>query len=226
MLSLSQLQIEYSNRIESILIGEMSSCKTLVIAFHGYAESAKHMRERLSYLDRHPHMVCLCLEAPHPIYLPNGKVGSSWLCRYRRGEALVNNLNYLESVIAHLARLGQCERLVWLGYSQGAQMAMRAAEVFGGHHLIAIAGELPPELLDSSHEDAISFSSTHRAGSNAMKVALMGGKKDMALKDGVFERAKAWYASKGHLVEEVRWNGGHGWNEGMDQAVQEQLLVD
>jgi predicted esterase len=103
-------------------------------------------------------------------------------------------------------------------------MAMRAAEVFGGDHLIAIGGEVPPELLESNHEDGAFFTTARRQGPDVMKVALMGGRKDMALKDGVFDRAKAWYTSKGHLVEEVRWNGGHSWNEGMDQAVQAQLL--
>lgn len=223
-MSLSQFQIEYSNRIEAILIGEVTSCRTLVVALHGYAESAKHMRERLSYLEKHPSMACLCLEAPYPIYLPNQKVGSSWLCRYRRRESLGNNLNYLESAMDQLTSLGHWERLIWLGYSQGAQMAMRAAEVFGGDHLIAIGGEVPPELLESNHEDGAFFTTARRQGPDVMKVALMGGRKDMALKDGVFDRAKAWYTSKGHLVEEVRWNGGHSWNEGMDQAVQAQLL--
>src|SRR5262245_61664548 len=78
----------------------------------------------------------------------NNAIVASWMTREDRELAIADNLAYVTSVVAAV-RASQpiSERLVYVGFSQGAAMAYRAA-AFGppASGVIVLAGDVPPDV--------------------------------------------------------------------------------
>jgi predicted esterase len=116
----------------------------LLVGFHGYAENAEiHLAE----LDRLPGIESwsvLAVQALHPFYTRSGQVVASWMTSLDREEAIADNVGWVERV---LDSIPEPETLVYLGFSQGAAMAARAAargrQATG---LILLGGDIPPEV--------------------------------------------------------------------------------
>jgi predicted esterase len=210
-----RFNIETRIQNEALLAGDCDSAQIerMVILLHGYGESAQIM------MDRFPDLQCLngtavaSLEALHPIYLPTGKTGSSWMTSYQRDASIQNNLAYLESAIATLKAKRSWKQLILIGYSQGAQMAMRTAHFIDADQLVAIGSEAPPELKNQP-----------KFSSKCFKVSLMRGKKDMAYPAHKFQEDIQWYQNAGHTVRTGEWPGGHVWSEQSSARVTEQVL--
>jgi predicted esterase len=121
----------------------------LLVGFHGYGENAERHLEELRRLPGAPRWVLCAVQALHPFYNRSGEVIASWMTRLQREWAILDNVRYVADVIADLKReLSVSERLVYLGFSQGAAMAYRAA-AGSGHAcqgVIVLGGDLPPEL--------------------------------------------------------------------------------
>ena len=202
---------------EALLAGDLESphVERMVILLHGYGESAQIMMSRFPDLQCLKGTVVASLEALHPIYLPTGKTGSSWMTSYRREATILNNLAYLKSAIATLKAQRTWDRLIFVGYSQGAQMAMRTAHFIEADHLIAIGSEIPPELKQIPKKKPMFF-----------RVSLMRGKKDMAYSAQTFKADIQWYEAAGHSVETEEWAGGHAWTEKSSTCVTEHVLMD
>ena len=100
--------------------------------------------------------VLCAVQALHPFYNRAGEVIASWMTREQREHAIQDNLGYVAGVVAEVKReLPVSERLAYLGFSQGAAMAYRAA-AGSGHAcqgVVVLGGDLPPELAprDLSH---------------------------------------------------------------------------
>ncbi|MFW5845656.1 MAG: alpha/beta hydrolase, partial [Planctomycetota bacterium] len=120
----------------------------LLIGFHGYGENAAIMLPRLR-LPVDLRMASVAVQALHPFYRSADKVGHSWMTSEERTRHIEDNLGYCERVLDELRARMHWERVAWCGFSQGAPMAVRAAQRYGGHALILNGGELPPgEAID------------------------------------------------------------------------------
>lgn len=123
----------------------------LVVGFHGYGENAEKSLEELRRLPGASRWVLCAVQALHPFYNRTGEVIASWMTRQQRERAIVDNIRYVSSVVTEVKReLPISERLVYLGFSQGAAMAYRAA-AGSGHPcqgVIVLGGDVPPEMAE------------------------------------------------------------------------------
>ena len=125
----------------------------LLVGFHGYGENAEKHLEELRRLPGASRWALCAVQALHPFYNRSGDVIACWMTRLQREQAILDNVRYVASVVAELKReLPVADQLVYLGFSQGAAMAYRAA-AGSGHPcqgVIVLGGDVPPEL--ESHD--------------------------------------------------------------------------
>ncbi len=125
----------------------------LLVGFHGYGENAERHLEELRRLPGASRWVLCAVQALHPFYNRSGDVIASWMTRLQREQTILDNVRYVASVVAELRReLPVSDQLVYLGFSQGAAMAYRAA-AGSGHTcqgVVVLGGDVPPEL--ESHD--------------------------------------------------------------------------
>lgn len=121
----------------------------LLVGFHGYGENAERHLEELRRLPGASRWVLCAVQALHPFYNRTGDVIASWMTRLQREKAVLDNIRYVANVVAEVRRdLPVSGRLVYLGFSQGAAMAYRAA-AGSGHAcmgVVVLGGDVPPEL--------------------------------------------------------------------------------
>ncbi|HEX9943575.1 MAG TPA: phospholipase [Thermoanaerobaculia bacterium] len=121
----------------------------LLVGFHGYGENAERHLDELRRLPGASRWALCAVQALHPFYNRSGEVIASWMTRLQRERAILDNTRYVASVVAEVrCELPVSERLVYLGFSQGAAMAYRVA-AGSGHPcqgVIVLGGDLPPEL--------------------------------------------------------------------------------
>jgi predicted esterase len=121
----------------------------LLVGFHGYGENAERHLEELRRLPGAGRWALCAVQALHPFYNRSGDVIASWMTRLQRERAIADNVRYVADVVAELKReLPVSDQLVYLGFSQGAAMAYRAA-AGSGHPcqgIIVLGGDVPPEL--------------------------------------------------------------------------------
>ena len=117
----------------------------LLVGFHGYAENAGlHMAE-LQRIPGAEEWSLAAIQALHPFYSRNQGIAASWMTVQDRELHIADNLDYVRRVIDSLPRP---ERLAFLGFSQGAAMAWRAAADFAGrcNGVISLGGDVPPDV--------------------------------------------------------------------------------
>jgi predicted esterase len=130
--------------------------RCLLVGCHGYGENADiHMGE-LRKIPASSRWTRCATQALHPFYNKSGSVIACWMTRQDREHAIDDNIRWVSDVVASMRdEIGGLDRLVYLGFSQGAAMAYRAAA--SGHHpcqgVIVLGGDVPPELeaMDLSH---------------------------------------------------------------------------
>lgn len=121
----------------------------LLVGFHGYGENAERHLQELRRIPGASRFVLCAIQALHPFYNKTGEVIACWMTRLDREQAIQDNVRYVASVVARIKQdLPVSERLVYLGFSQGAAMAYRAAAAAGHpcQGLIVLGGDVPPEL--------------------------------------------------------------------------------
>jgi predicted esterase len=119
----------------------------LLVGFHGYGETAEaHMAElgQIPGIDR---WTAVAVQALHPFYVSRtGMIVASWMTSLDRELAIEDNRAYVRSVIAQFPA---AEQLVLIGFSQGSAMAYRAAAGADASGLIALGGDVPPDVVES-----------------------------------------------------------------------------
>ncbi|HSS52002.1 MAG TPA: phospholipase [Thermoanaerobaculia bacterium] len=188
----------------------------LVVGFHGYAENADIHLEQLRRLPGASRWVLCAVQGLHPFYNRAGDVIASWMTREQREHAIEDNLRYVASVVAEVKReLPVSQRLAYLGFSQGAAMAYRAAAGSGHSCLgvVVLGGDVPPELeaRDLSHFPPVllgrgSSEEWYDAAKMEHDVELLR-KKGVDIRPCVFEGGHEWTnefrAEAGRFLEEV-----------------------
>lgn len=176
---------------------------SLILGLHGYGESGQLMLDRMIPWTIGGHTIA-SIEALHPIYLPNRKVGHSWMTSHLREEAIAENLRYIQRVLDQLQQEISFSSLTVFGYSQGAQMAMRVARWIDGVHLIALGAELPPEL----HLPPI-----YGKERSPTRVTLARGKKDLSIAHETFSDNQKQWQDWGADCTALELPGAHRWSE-------------
>jgi predicted esterase len=131
-----------------VLMAEAATipARGVLIAFHGYAESADVMQRHLEGVGGIDAWTVVSVQGLHRFYTRDNKtVIASWMTREDRDLAIADNTAYVARVVSEAAPTGP---LVFLGYSQGAAMAYRAAAAHRDRTLavIAIGGDIPPDV--------------------------------------------------------------------------------
>jgi predicted esterase len=121
--------------------------ENLLVGFHGYGESSDvHMAE-LQQIPGIERWTIVAVQALHPFYMHRtGAVVASWMTSQDRELAINDNRAYVRSVVDQFPTARQ---LVFLGFSQGVAMAYRAAQGSAATGLIALGGEIPPEVVEA-----------------------------------------------------------------------------
>lgn len=177
--------------------------RPLVVGFHGYGENAEKSLDELRRIPGASRWVLCAAQALHPFYNRTGGVIASWMTRQLRERAIVDNIRYVSSVVTEVKReLAISERLVYLGFSQGAAMAYRAA-AGSGHAcqgVIVLGGDVPPEMAD-------------RALSGFPPVLLGRGASEEQYDAMKMEHDVELLRGKGVEVRPCVFQGGHEWTD-------------
>jgi hypothetical protein len=168
-------------------------------------------------------------QALHRFYTrDSSKVIASWMTREDREIAVADNVGYVDAVIdqaqgdrppaqgdhgATMSRgsgLGHgplALPLVFLGFSQGASMAYRAALLgkYRSDGVIALAGDVPPELKSVP---PIAWP----------RVLVAGGSRDEWF-SAKLDADAAFFAAQGIAHDVVRFDGAHEWTDEFSLAV-------
>lgn len=120
-----------------------------IVGFHGYAQTAEDMLEELRRIPGADRWTRVSIQALHPFYIRgDSRVVASWMTRQDRDLAIADNVAYVRAAVATVLSEHAGLQTVYVGFSQGAAMAYRAAlhSPVPAAAIIALAGDIPPEL--------------------------------------------------------------------------------
>jgi predicted esterase len=123
-----------------------------VVGFHGYGQRAGQLLDELQALPGADAWLLVSVQGLHRFYMrATGEVVAHWMTSEDRELAIADNLAYVDAVVRAVAAAHPFERLVFVGFSQGASMASRAAAHAGErcHGLVMLGGDIAPEVLQS-----------------------------------------------------------------------------
>jgi len=191
----------------------------LIVGFHGYAQSAEEMLDEVRRLPGSSRWRLAAIQALHRFYSRGEqRVVASWMTRQDREQAILDNIAYVDAAVDEIA--GDSEsgghlvepaasspRIVYVGFSQGASMAARAA-VRGARRaagLILLGGDIPPDVRNVE-------------SANWPPVLIGCGDRD-AWYGARVESDVALLQSRGVTHDVLRFDGGHEFTDEFRQAV-------
>lgn len=120
----------------------------LLVGFHGYGETADVHLAQLQQIPGIERWTAVAVQALHPFYLNRtGAIVASWMTSLDRELAIEDNRAYVRAVVEQFPSPRQ---LVFVGFSQGVAMAYRAAAGASAAGIVALGGDVPPELFERS----------------------------------------------------------------------------
>jgi predicted esterase len=185
----------------------------LLVGFHGYKESAEGHLDELRRVPGVSRFVLVAVQSLHLFYSKDGGVVGSWMTKLGREHAIADNVRYVAAVVAEVKReVSTGGGLVYVGFSQGASMAYRAA-ARSGHAcdgVVALGGDLPPEVADD-------------ASARLPPVLVGRGEADDWFTREKLEADLGRLARRGVPARGVVFPGGHEWTETFRAAMGEFL---
>jgi predicted esterase len=172
--------------------------RVAVVGFHGYGQRAEHLLTELEALPGAAAWLLVSVQGLYRFYdRPTGSVVAHWMTTEDRELAIADNVAYVDAVVAAVAAAHPFERLVFLGFSQGAAMAARAAAHAGDrcHGLVMLGGEVAPEVLASK--------------ARLPRTVIGRGSHDAWYKPERFEADREALEERGVLAAGVEFDGGH-----------------
>ncbi len=187
---------------------ENRSSPRLLVGFHGYAETAETHLAELEKIGGIERWSVLSVQALHPFYTRSGSIVASWMTSLDRELSIADNIAWIRRVLADVSRP---ETLVFVGFSQGAAMAARAAAYAGpAAGLILLGGDIPPEI----HEDpAVVLPPT----------LLARGRTDDWYTEEKFNKDLKYLEAQKNGVRSLLFGGGHEWTDEFRGAASEFL---
>jgi predicted esterase len=178
----------------------------LLVGFHGYAETAEIHLDELLQIPGIERWTVVAVQALHPFYLNRtGAIVASWMTSLDRDLAIADNREYVRAIVA---RFPASEKLVFAGFSQGVAMAYRAAAGSAANGVIALGGEIPPEIVESRP--------------NLPPVLIGRGTAEDWYTEEKFKKDLSFLAETG-LVTGCLYDGGHEWTPPFREAAGEFL---
>ena len=175
----------------------------LLVGFHGYAELAETHLEELHKIEGTSGWSLAAVQSLNRFYTRAGDVVGNWMTKLDREQSIADNINYVRRVLDALPRP---KTLVFIGFSQGASMAARAAAAIRCDGLITLGGDIPPEV---KVPDA-----------KFPPVLLARGTRDEWYTD---EKFKEDLKFLGALATPLVFEGGHEWSDAFRAAATEFL---
>jgi len=192
-----------------VLVEEPSSSDTsspcVLIGCHGYAQNAAIMLNDLGGIPGIDAWRRVSVQALNRFYTRGDEaVVASWMTREDREDAIADNIQYLQNVVNAVA--ADAKTVVFLGFSQGASMASRAAARVTPRPagLIVLGGDISPDVKDDP--------------SAQLPPVLLGcGVRDTWY-GGRMDKDVAFLQSRGIAHDVVHFDGGHEFNAGFAAA--------
>jgi predicted esterase len=170
----------------------------LLVGCHGYGQAADTMLEQLQKIPGADGWRLMSVQALHRFYTrSNEAVIASWMTRQDRESAIADNIEYMNRAVA-AAGGDEARTIVFLGFSQGASMAARAATRGStrAHGLILLGGDIPPDVRD---EPTLSIP----------PVLIGVGSRDSWYNGARVDADIAFLLARSVPHEVVRFDGGH-----------------
>jgi len=183
---------------------EERGAERLLVGFHGYAETAETHLAELEKLPGIDQWSVAAVQALHPFYTRSGAVVATWMTSLDRELAIEDNLRYVRSVVSAIPH----RTLVFLGFSQGASMAARAAAHIPSDGLIILGGDIPPDVKAMAWQPP--------------PVLLARGKADDWYTDEKFKNDLSFLEPRTQVTRLV-FDGGHEWSDAFRTAAGEFL---
>ena len=122
-----------------------------LLSFHGYGEDASTNMTALQRIPNVSEWLLVAVQALHPFYTKNERIVASWMTRQDRELAIADNVRYVAGVVEAVSgEFGLTTTpIVFAGFSQGVAMAYRAAASIAADGVIALAGDVPPDVTRS-----------------------------------------------------------------------------
>lgn len=197
----------------------------VLVGLHGYAQTAGDIMVELNRIPGASGWTRVSIQALNRFYIRgDSQVVASWMTREDRDQAIADNIAYVNSALEHAPSTrpedharslrhgsGQAAQqhsstsaLVFVGFSQGAAMAYRAA-LSGARPaagIIALAGDIPPELK------------TDAPTRHPWPKVLIGvGSTEQWYSGAKLDEDLAFLSARGIDHSVVRFDGGHEWTE-------------
>ncbi len=175
-----------------------SPARVAVVGFHGYGQHARRLLDEMAALPGAAAWLLVSVQGLHRFYeRATQQVVAHWMTREDRELAIADNVAYVDAVVAAVAAAHPFERLVFLGFSQGASMAARAAAHAGDrcHALIMLGGDIAPEVLAS--------------GARLPRTLIGRGTVDAYYSADQFAADREALDERGVLAAAVEFKGGH-----------------
>jgi len=186
----------------------------ILVGFHGYGEHAERLLSELTLIPGTDEWLLLSIQGLHRFYSKSGRhVVSSWMTRQDRDSAITDNVAYINDVVGAVREThATTSTVVYCGFSQGVAMAYRAA-AHGNHRchgIVALAGDLPPELQDDR-------------GIKWPPILIGRGNTDEWYTQDKMNADLTFFHSINIKPETCRFNAGHEWTEDFRNHVSQFL---
>lgn len=189
-----------------VLVREAADPSAVVVGFHGYMENAAIQMDRLEALPGSGRWTLISIQGLHRFYRGRSEeVVAGWMTRQDREAMIADNIEYAHRALDAAAPAGV--PLITTGFSQGVAMAFRAG-VRGRRRatgIVAVGGDVPPELLKDSQVDFPS-------------ILLTRGERDDWYTAAKLEADVMALRARGVEPETLTYPGAHEWTPNVAAA--------
>src|SRR6185503_17730524 len=183
-----------------------------LVGFHGYGEDAATNMTALQRIPNASEWLLVAVQALHPFYTKNERIVASWMTRQDRELAIADNVRYVAGVVEAVSREFGLETwaIVFAGFSQGVAMAYRAAAAIPAAGVIALAGDVPPDVTDPLPDVLIGRGSgddwytDEKAAADVARLKGLARNVETCVFEGGHEWTDAFAAAAGAFLERVR----------------------
>ena len=186
-----------------------------LFSFHGYGEDAS---TNLTALQRIPDVsdwLLVAVQALHPFYTKNERIVASWMTRQDRELAIADNVRYVAGVVEAVSREFGLETspIVFAGFSQGVAMAYRAAASIPAAGIIALAGDIPPDVTQPLPDVLIgrgtadSWYNDEKMAADVARLKGLARNVETCVFEGGHEWTDAFAAAAGVFLDRIRGRG-------------------
>jgi len=183
-----------------------------LFSFHGYGEDASTNMTALQRIPNASEWLLVAVQALHPFYTKNERIVASWMTRLDRELAIADNVRYVAGVVeAVSSEFGlEASPVVFAGFSQGVAMAYRAAAAIPAAGVIALAGDVPPDVTEPLPEVLIGRGSGDdwytdgKAAADVARLKELARNVETCVFEGGHEWTDAFAVAAGAFLERIR----------------------